>query len=78
MAYLISVLAVTASGVVLLLLLLRLAAPVRRLAGTVQLSRTWFADRTGLLVARIATLRAELDRRRRHRNSDSSAPTPAA
>lgn len=77
-AYLISVLAVTAGVVVLFILLLRLAAPARRLTGTAQLSRTRFADRADLLAARIAALRAELDRRRRRRNSESSPPTPAA
>ncbi|MDQ3764960.1 MAG: hypothetical protein M3460_26645 [Actinomycetota bacterium] len=67
--YLISVLAAAAGVVVLLVLLLGLAGPMRRLARTVRRSRTQFADRTSLLAARIAALRVELSRRRHRRNS---------
>jgi hypothetical protein len=67
-SYLISVLLAAAAFVVLFLLLLRVAGPAGRLAGTVQRSRAHLADRTGLLAARIAALRVALDRRRR-RNS---------
>jgi hypothetical protein len=63
--YLISVLAAAAGIVVLLTLLLRLAGSARQLTGTVHRGRAHWADRTGLLVARIAALRVQLDRRRR-------------
>lgn len=71
MPYLISVLAAAAGGVVLLTLLVRLDGPARQLAGTVHRSRVHWADRIGLLAARIAALRVQLDRRRRRnwRNS---------
>jgi hypothetical protein len=78
MVYLISMLASAAGVVVMLTLLLRLAVPVHRLAGTVRMGRTRFANRTALLAARITALRVELDRRRRHRNSERSHATPAA
>jgi hypothetical protein len=71
--YLISVLVAAAGVVVLLTLLMRLAGPARRLAGTVYLNREHLADRTGLLAARIAALRVQLDRRRRR--NWRSAPT---
>jgi hypothetical protein len=76
--YLISVLAVAAGVVVLLTLLVRLASPARRLAGTLRRSRGHFADRAGLLTARIAALRVELDRRRHRRSSPEGAYPPSA
>jgi hypothetical protein len=63
--YLISVLAAAAGVVVLLTLLVLLAGSARQLAGTVHRGRAHWADRTGLLAARIAALRVQLDRRRR-------------
>lgn len=79
MAYLVSMLAVAAGAVVLFTLLLRLAVPARRLAGAVRLSGTRFANRTGILAARLVALRVELDRRRhRKRNSEGSHPTSPA
>ena len=59
MPYLICVLAVAAGVMVLLTLLVRLAGPTRRLAETMHRSRAHVADRTGLLAARIAALRAQ-------------------
>ncbi|MBV9164066.1 MAG: hypothetical protein JO309_07965 [Pseudonocardiales bacterium] len=75
MPYLISVLAAAAGVVVLLTLLTRLAGPARRLAGTVHRSRAHWVDRTGLLAARTAALRVQLDRRR-HRNWRNSGQLP--
>jgi hypothetical protein len=63
--YLVSVLMAAAGSVVLLALLVRLVGPVRRLVGTARTSSAVFADRSGLLRARIAALRVELDRRHR-------------
>jgi len=77
-AYLISVLAAAAGIVVLLTLMLRLAAPVHRLAVTLRVSRAVVADRTDRLAARIAALRGELDRRRRRRSGKGSTPASAA
>lgn len=76
--YLISVLTAAVGGVVLLVLLVRLVGPVRRLAGTARTSRAGLAERSGLLAARIATLRVELDRRRRHRNAKAPGGIPTA
>jgi hypothetical protein len=75
--YLVSVLAVAAGVVVLLMVLVRLRGPVRRLADTAQQSRAHFADCAGALSARIAALRIAV-RRRRRRNGDSSRPAAAA
>ena len=77
MPYLFSVLAVAAGVVVLVMVLVRLRGPVRRLADTARQSRAHFADRTKALSARIAALRIAV-RRRRHRNGDSSRPAAAA
>lgn len=77
MPYLVSVLAVAAGVVVLVMVLVRLRGPVRRLADTARQSRAHFADRTRALSARIAALRIAV-RRRRHRNGDSSRPAAAA
>jgi hypothetical protein len=59
--YVISMLAAAAGVVVVLTLMVRLAGPTRRLAGTVHRSRAHFADQVGLLAARIAALRVSLD-----------------
>jgi len=75
--YLISVLVVGAGVVVLLVVVVRLAGPTRRLADTARQSRTLFADRTRALAARVAALRIAVSRRRR-RNGDSSSPAAAA
>ncbi|MFN2479093.1 MAG: hypothetical protein ABR615_07970 [Pseudonocardiaceae bacterium] len=69
MAYLISGALAAACVVVLLMMLRALVAPARRLAATVQLSRTHLADRIGLLTARVAALRVALERRHRRRNT---------
>lgn len=71
MAYLTSVLAVAAGVVVLLMLLLRLIGPARRLAGIVLRSRAHFADQVRLLAALIAAVRAKLEvwRHRRGRRA---------
>jgi hypothetical protein len=75
--YLISALA-AATGVVLLsTVLVRLAGLVRRLLRTARRSRADWAERTGLLAARTAELRAALGRRH-HRNEDGSPAAPAA
>jgi hypothetical protein len=87
--YLISVLAAAAGVVALLTLLVRLAGSARQLAGTVRRGRAHWAERTGLLTARIAALRVQLDRRRRRngrnwriaptqRRSRSIDPAPEA
>ena len=73
--YLISVLTAAVGGVVLLV---RLVGPVRRLAGTARTSRAGLAERNGLLAPRIAALRVELDRRRRHRNAKAPGGIPTA
>jgi hypothetical protein len=78
MLYLISVLAAAAGVGVLLTLLVRLTGPAGRLSGTMHLSRVHFVDRAGLLAARIAALRVELDRRRRRHNGAGSGPAPSA
>lgn len=65
MPYLISLLIVAAATVVLLVLLVRLGGSARRLSDTARLHRAYVADRSGLLSARIAGLKVELDRRRR-------------
>jgi len=75
--YLISVLAVAAGVVVLLVVVVRLAGQTRRLADTARQCRTHFADRTGALAARIAALRIAVNRRR-HRNGNSSPSAAAA
>ncbi|HJT02577.1 MAG TPA: hypothetical protein VJ757_02965 [Pseudonocardiaceae bacterium] len=75
--YLISVLAVAAGAVVLLMVLARLGGPLRRLADTARQSRAHFADRTAALAARIAALRVAM-KQRRHRDGDSSSPLRAA
>jgi hypothetical protein len=76
-AYLISGLAGAAGAVVLLAVLVWLAGPARRLAGTVHRSRVHWAEGTGLLAARIAALRVQLARRGRH-DEGSSRSTPTA
>ncbi|MBV9139831.1 MAG: hypothetical protein JO115_02715 [Pseudonocardiales bacterium] len=77
MPYLISALA-AATGVVVLV---RLAGLVRRLLRTARRSRADWAQRTDLLAARTAELRATLGAalgRRHHRNEDGSPAAPAA
>lgn len=76
--YLISLLTVAAAIVVLLVLLVRLGGSARRLAGTARLHRAYLADRSGLLSARVAGLRMELDRRRRPHPVRRSSTPPAA
>jgi hypothetical protein len=78
MPYLVSVLMAAVGGGVLLVLLVRLAGPARRLAGAARTSRAGLADRSGLLAARIAALRVELDQRRRHRDVKTPGATPTA
>ncbi len=78
MLYLISTLMAGAGVVVLLTLLTRLIGPARRLAGTTRVSQARLADRRGLLTARIAALRVELDRRRRARNARTPIATSTA
>ncbi|MGH3871459.1 MAG: bacteriophage holin [Pseudonocardiaceae bacterium] len=78
MPYLISVLVTGAGVVALLILLMRLIGSARRLAGTTRTSQAGLADRRGLLTARIAALRVELDRRRRSRNAAAPRATPTA
>ncbi|MGH3796062.1 MAG: bacteriophage holin [Pseudonocardiaceae bacterium] len=73
MPYLVSLLAVVIAAAVLLILLVRLGTPARRLTGTAQLCRAYLADRVDLLKARIAGLRVELQRRRHSRRAASSA-----
>lgn len=75
MPYLISALVAAAGAVVLLMLLIRLLGPARRLAEAARTSRTSFADRSRALTARIATLRGELARRRHRR--DAKTPNGA-
>lgn len=75
--YVISLLVATAGVVALLTVLMRLGAANRRLSEMVQLSRSHFATRTGILAARLAALRAALDERRRS-NRDGSRPASAA
>ncbi|HEU0087622.1 MAG TPA: bacteriophage holin [Pseudonocardiaceae bacterium] len=75
MAYVVSLLVVGAAVVVLLILLVRLGGPIRRLTGTARLCGAYLADRIGLLRARIAGLRVALRRRHSMRSSGSS---PAA
>jgi uncharacterized small protein (DUF1192 family) len=74
--YLISLLTVAAATIVLLIVLARLRRPARRLIETALLCRAYLTDRTGLLTARIAGLKVELNRRL-HRRTGSSPP-PAA
>jgi hypothetical protein len=76
--YLVSLLTIAAAAAVLLVLLIRLAGRVRRLAGIARLTRTSFADHTGLLTARIAALRVELDRRRHGGGTESLGSPPDA
>ncbi|MGH4015209.1 MAG: bacteriophage holin [Pseudonocardiaceae bacterium] len=78
MPYVISLLAVAAASVALLVLLVRLSTPVRRLTGTARLCSTYLAEHLGLLRARIAGLKVELNRRRHARRvRDSGGPTAA-
>ncbi len=77
MPYLISALAAV-GGVVLVALLVRLVGSTRGLARTARASRARLADRSGLLIARIAALRVELARRRRPRNAEAPSGPPAA
>ncbi|MFN2494530.1 MAG: hypothetical protein ABR608_01280 [Pseudonocardiaceae bacterium] len=70
MPYLISLLAVAAATMALLILLARLSEPARRLTGTARLCRAYLADRIGMLTARIAELKVELNRRG-HRHTES-------
>lgn len=76
--YLISLLTVLAATVVLLVMLARLGGPARRLTGTARLCRAYLADRLGLLRARIAGLKVELNRRRVHRPAGTSGDPPPA
>ncbi|MGA9308976.1 MAG: hypothetical protein WBV74_01230 [Pseudonocardiaceae bacterium] len=71
MVYLISGALVAACVVVLFMILRALVAPARRLATTVQRSRSHLADRGVLLAARLAALRVALDRRRRSRRRNA-------
>lgn len=76
--YLVSVLMAAVGGGVLLVLLVRLVGPARRLVGAARTSRAGLADRSGLLAARIAALRVELERRGRHRDARTPGATPTA
>ena len=78
MPYLISLLTILAAAVVLLVLLARLGTPARRLTGTAQLCGAYLADRIGLLRARAAGLKLELQRRSRRGPVEGSATPPAA
>lgn len=64
MAYLTSLLIMAGAVLVLVVLLVRLIGPVRRLSRAAQDGRGAVTDRTGLLSARSAALRIELERRR--------------
>lgn len=64
MPYVVSLLIIFAATVALVVLVLRLAGPVRRLTLTALLCRAHIADHIGLLTARIAGLKVELARRR--------------
>ncbi|HKS50486.1 MAG TPA: hypothetical protein VJS67_01300 [Pseudonocardiaceae bacterium] len=76
MPYLISVLVVGAGVVGLLVVVVRLAGPTRRLADTARQSRTLFADRTRALAARVAALRIAMSRRRRRNGTAHPQPRP--
>lgn len=78
MPYVLSLLTTAVGVVVLLILLVRLGRPARRLVGTVRLCRAYLADRLGLLSARIAGLKVALHRRRRLREVSGSGGSPAA
>ena len=78
MLYLISVLTAAVGGGVLLVLLVRLVGPARQLARTARTSRAGLADHSGLLAARIAALRVELDRQCHHRNAKTPGGIPTA
>ncbi|MGH3928639.1 MAG: bacteriophage holin [Pseudonocardiaceae bacterium] len=78
MPYLISLLAVVAAVGVLLILLVRLGRPARRMVGTARACRAYLADRIGLLSARVAGVKVALHRRRHPRSvSGSGGPTAA-
>lgn len=64
MAYLTSLLVAAGAVVVLTVLLLRLVGPARRTARGAQTARAALTEGAGLLAARVAALRHELDRRR--------------
>lgn len=78
MPYLVSLLTVVSAVVVLLILLVRLGRPARRLTGTARVCRAYLADRIGLLSARVAGLKVALHRRRHLRNVGSSGGSAAA
>ena len=78
MPYLVSLLAVATAVVVLLILLVRLHRPARRLTGTARVCRAYLADRIGMLSARLAGLQVALHRRRHLRNVGSSGGSVAA
>lgn len=78
MPYVVSLLTVAAAGVALLILIVRLATPVHRLTGTARVCSAYLAGRIGLLRARIAGLKTELNRRRSARRTRSSSGPTAA
>lgn len=78
MLYLVSLLTTAASLVVLLVLVVWLSGPLRRLTGTASLCGAYLAGRLRLLKARITGLKAELRRRRRLRSGKSSGDPTAA
>lgn len=69
MAYLTSLLVVTGATVVLVVLLVRLIGPARRVVRMAEASRDDITERVKLLAARAAAMRMELDRRRNRRAS---------
>lgn len=78
MPYLISLIVAVVAVLLLAVQLIRQAARVRRLAAILQVVRAHFADRLGLLKARVAALKTELNRWRRARPSRGSGGSSAA
>ncbi len=78
MPYLISLLAVVLAAGVLLILLLRLGRPARRMVGTARACRAYLADRIGLLSARVAGVKVALHQRRHFRSVGGSHGSTAA
>lgn len=76
MPYLTSLLLVAGALVVVLVLLLRLIGPVRRVADAARVTRGELTRGVGLLSARMAALRVELDRRR-HPSGEPPGPATA-
>lgn len=73
--YLVSLLTIVVAAAVLLVLVVRLAGRARQFARTTRLVHADFTDHTGLLTARIAALKVDLDRRR-HRRGTAPRDTP--